>query len=730
MRWSWNLVGYVALGASLAGAAHGVATTTAGDVDALRAALAGAGPRLFAARIAVAEFYVTHNRMPGSSEELGLPLPSRAQMAGVSIEAAGTIQLTVSRGEPRPALRVFLVPRLSPQGLSWSCVSPDIAGIATVLRGCRFDASYEPRPAPEPATLPNTVIVTIEGWTFRIDPRDYVSGSTATIDPAKVPGLSAQGREQLVETILTNVEQRISRLDDVVYLAGWLASLGPSSRPLLERHLEDKPAIAAAALLALCDVGPRLVPMAQMKHCAATTTPQAAVAVLEINRRVERQLRDPTDHSHDALGGIVDCHAALAVVSSLGAGARPVAAPLSALLGDRRPHVTPGGVDVCAQRDVAVTLLRVLLPDPADRDQADLADAAVLTLVRLTLFDPVRETDARPAGIGSLMDGPDLRARLHDRLSVEVTGWIARCDQVQYSADRLVTDLGVVGFDALLPLLDARANNPPCDPGSAAIRALTQLVRAYPRAAAERYSTVRAVLTRDDLVTAALTLRAAGDPGVAVDLDRLLTQAGVTPFEVRGGRVIFPGSAELHWKPYDEWRVPVEGPPASTAGLQAAYRGFAQQWTDCRIPLDDERIWLSVLRAKRLFVFPCQEDEPALMVIGSPVGFKAMRVPDRLHGVTYAPQDTIVGVSDVDGDGNLEVLIAVPCDGRDAKCAEGLVPDTYEFFEEDGEWFTWFRASAAQSTSAGSQPALRSARDPALARDRCVREIDDAPGRM
>jgi hypothetical protein len=226
------------------------------------------------------------------------------------------------------------------------------------------------------------------------------------------------------------------------------------------------------------------------------------------------------------------------------------------------------------------------------------------------------------------------------------------------------------------------------------VRALGELVRAYPRAAAQRYAAANTVPTRDDLIAAALNLREAGNPELAADLDRLLTRAGVTAFEVRGGRVTFPAAPRLQWKPYDDWRIPLPGPPASSAGLQAAYRGFAQRWSECRVPIDDERIWLSVLQAKRLFVFACDEQEPALIVIGSPRGFKAMRIPDRLRGIATAPRDVIAGVSDVEGDGNLEVLIAVPCDGRDAACAEGRVPDSYELLQEDGDWFTWFRPRA------------------------------------
>jgi hypothetical protein len=50
-----------------------------------------------------------------------------------------------------------------------------------------------------------------------------------------------------------------------------------------------------------------------------------------------------------------------------------------------------------------------------------------------------------------------------------------------------------------------------------------------------------------------------------------------------------------------------------------------------------------------------------------------------------------VGIGDVDRDGNLEVLMVQSCDGRDPDCADGTVPDTYVLFEEDGDWFTWFR---------------------------------------
>ena len=667
------------------------------DVDVLRAALGGAAARIVAARIAIAEYYVTYNRPPTSSQEVGLGPASSVETVGISIESAGVIRLAVAQGESLSRLRVFLVPRLTPRGLAWSCVSPDIAAIATILRDCRFDATYEPKPE-TPATLeakanPDLVIVTIEGRSLRIVPSAYISGSTATIDPGMVPGLSAHGREDLIDAVLTHVQPRIARLDDLLYLAAWLKSVAPVGRLLPERHLQGDPPVAAAALLALCDVRPRLLPQTRTEPCAATTMPQAAAAIGEINRRVEQQLHDPTDHPYSALRGIVDCHDVVAVVAALGPAARPVAASLGALLGDRRPHLAPGNVDLCKQRDIAVTLLRMLLTDPLDPQQADLADTAALALVQLTLFDPAGERDAKPAGIGALMDSQDMHLRLKDRLKDDIARWIEHCDQVQNAAIAGIGDLGVLGFDVVLPLLDARVNDPPCDPGNAAFHALTTLVGTYPREAGARFFETRAVPTRDDIITAALALREAGGPAVATDLDDLLTKAGVTAIEVHDGLVTFPGAPHLHWKPYDEWRVPSAGPAASTAGLQAAYRGFALRYGQCRIPVHDERIWLSVQRAKRLFVFPCGEDDPALLVIGSPAGFKAMRVPERLGSITFSPQDAIVGVGDADGDGNLEVLMVVPCDGRDPDCADGRVPDSYEFFEEDGDWFTWFRAS-------------------------------------
>jgi hypothetical protein len=688
----------VAAAASFLGVASVSAAAEPQDADALRAHLVRAIPRVIAARTAVAEFYVTHNRPPASLEEVGLAPSNRADAVDVSIQSAGVIRLALARRRDAPPLRVFFVPSLGERGFAWACISPDIPIIATILRDCRFDASFEPQrdtqASIEAPTLPNHLTITVEGQTFRIDPRDYLNGANATIDVATIPGLSAQGREQLVDFVLSRVEERITQLDDVLNLASWLQKLGASRRPLLERHLQDKPAIAAAALLALCGVDARLVPIREVQACLAVTRPDAAGAVEEINQRVERQLQDPIDHPHGAAGGILDCHAVVRVVVTLGAAARPVAPSLARLVGDRRAHVTAGGVDVCRQREVVVALLRVLLSEPPDADQADLADTAALALVTMTLFEPVHEVDAAPAGTGGLMDARDMHARLAARLSAQVGAWVGRCDQVQYSADRLISDLGVIGFDVLLPMLDARAGVPPCDPGSAAVRALGELVRAYPRAAAQRYAAANTVPTRDDLIAAALNLREAGNPELAADLDRLLTRAGVTAFEVRGGRVTFPAAPRLQWKPYDDWRIPLPGPPASSAGLQAAYLGFAQRWSECRVPIDDERIWLSVLQAKRLFVFACDEQEPALIVIGSPRGFKAMRIPDRLRGIATAPRDVIAGVSDVEGDGNLEVLIAVPCDGRDAACAEGRVPDSYELLQEDGDWFTWFRPRA------------------------------------
>jgi len=705
MRWAAPFLGSMVAAAWLLGAGVAFAAEARDDTDALRTALSGAAGRIVAARTAVAEFYVSQGRPPTNSAEAGLPPPSRSEAVHVSIEAAGVIRLAIATAELRPGSQVYLVPRFTSQGIAWSCVSPD-AAIAAIVTGCRFQPSYEPAPE-TPASLeakanPQVQFITIEGRRFRIDPLAYISGRTDTIDPNWETGLSAQGREQLIDAVLASLHGRIARLDELLYLSAWLQSVGPDVLSLLERHLEDEPSIAAASLLAICGVGPRLFDRLPTQPCLAASAPSTAIAIEEINRRVEQQLRDPTDHPYWTPRGVADCHGAIAVVAALGAAARPVAASLGGLLGDRRPHDAPGSVDLCRQRDIVVTLLRMLLAVPIDRAPGDLIDAAALELVRLTLFEYDR--DASPARLGALMDARDMRGRLHYRLKTDVARWIERCVPVAYSASARIADLGVLGFDALVPLLDARGDNPACDPGSSALNALGPLIAAYPREAAARYFTARGAPTRDDFITAALTLREAADPDLNGKLDDLLARTGYQAIEVDDGRVTFPGAPHLAWSPYADWRLPLAGPPADTAASRSAYRDLAAGSPNCRIPVDDEDAWRSVQGAKRLFVFACDESE-VLIVIGSPAGFKVMRLPERLAGMPIS-SDAILGVGDADHDGNLEVLLVQPCDGRDPDCADGRVPDTYALVEEDGDWFTWFRVPSGRAGTEG-QPKTR-----------------------
>ena len=651
------------------------------------------------ARYAVAEFFVTYQRMPTSSKEAGLEGALSSERFEVSIVSAGVIALALAADGSGPRVHLFLIPGVTPSALVWKCVSNDIPEVADLVPSCAFDPGYMPTfetpESLEAKANPGLLILNIDGQRFRLYPEGVMSGSpSSAVGAPEFERLSEAGRERFITTILDRVASELDSLDRVLSVASWLEAMGPSARPILERRIVGEPSTGAAALLALCRVAPRPTQTGVVNYCAATASTRAPEAVKRLNELAGRQLRDPYDHPNYA-GRVFDCSGAIAVLAALGQWARPEANALGALLDDARTEMWPGGRNHCKRRDVAVTLLRILLTaPPPDTSNPELIDSAVAALARIVMFGPV-DRDAKPAELGALLDAQtELREHFSRRIGVLANGWAAReCKSISYETPTLITDLGMLGFDALQPLLDRTADSTgECNSphGGVELRALAALLAAYPGQATNRYRMAHTGYARDAFINAALdVVRQTDDSRTKNLLDRFLVEVRYAPIHVVPFAVSFPGNPELKWIAYPNWTIAFSKDSPSK-DLRAAYRDFAALWPDCAIPVDDESAWRSVEHAKRLFVFPCGSDEPSMVAIGSPEGFKRMQLPDRLAGLQL-DKDAIVGVSDVDNDGNLEILLVVHCDGREPGCADGDIPDTYEFLEEDGDQFSHFR---------------------------------------
>ena len=652
----------------------------------------------YPARAAVAEFFVSQQRMPTSSKEAGLEGALSSERFEVSIVSAGVIALALAASGSGPRVHVFLIPGVTTSALVWKCVSNDIPEVADLVPSCTFDPGYVPTfetpESLEAKANPGLLILNIDGQRFRLYPEGVMSRSTSgVVNAPEFEKLSETGREQLITTMLDRVASELDSLDRVLSVASWLEAMGPSARPILEQRIVGEPSTGAAALLALCRVVPIPTQTGEANSCAATASTRAPEVVKRLNELAGRQLRDPYDHPIYGSRAF-DCSGATTVLAALGPAARPGASALGPLLDDPRTELWPGGRNDCKRRDVAVTLLRNLLATPPDTTNSELIDAAVATLARIVMFGPV-DRDAKPAKLGALLDArTELREHFSRRIAVLANGWAAReCSSISYETPALITDLGMLGFDALQPLLDRTADSTDeCSNshGGIELRALAALLAAYPGQATNRYRMAHSGYARDAFINAALDIvRETDDSRTKTLLDRFLVEVRYAPIHVVPFAVSFPGNPELRWMPYPNWTIPfAKGTPPKD--LRTAYREFAERWPDCAIPADDESAWRSVERAKRLFVFPCGSDEPSMVVIGSPEGFKRMQLPERLAGLRL-DKDAIAGVSDVDNDGNLEVLVVMHCDGREPGCADGDIPDTYEFVEEDGDRFSHFR---------------------------------------
>jgi len=155
------------------------------------------------------------------------------------------------------------------------------------------------------------------------------------------------------------------------------------------------------------------------------------------------------------------------------------------------------------------------------------------------------------------------------------------------------------------------------------------------------------------------------------------------------GEPRFPQGSGLQWSPAADWTLgpgPLRGAVMAPEQLRAGLHGLMAALPGCRAPLEEDTMLRRASAGKTLMLFPCEGTAPPAVVIASPAGFRQMHLPERLdgfddRGAARVPAATqIVAVSDVDGDGRLEILTR-----------RRVWTDTYEYdlSEESGDWFTY-----------------------------------------
>ncbi len=712
----------------------------------------------------MAEFYAENGRFPDRDDEVRLGGTSSERTAGprVRVLAGGSIELAFDGFSEIGSGRVFLVPSLTSSNLSWQCVTPDLASLSRIAPECRFERGFVPsrRPALAAITGPPGATMVVhdeDGGSYELDidqlVRDeFATGRTYSLRPQDVFRLATEGsRERLVAAILARTANRVGDARSLGRLARIFVDGGPGLIPILDARLAQAPPDSAAAgLLAVCE----LVRRQTSQHSAedaftSCIRRRAARLPLVIGHAVavsqEALQRFPRESE--------PCFQVMRVLRGAGPAARRALPDITALLDDDgkgEPPVSGAAAarrQECGREDVRATLVEILLSVPRDPASTLLAARAVDEFAAATMAprSPQRPQDAIPAGlhVDVLLDTIPWTDALRQRLEAAVVARLVRCEP--FEPDR-VEDLGRMGVGVLSLALDhwQTAGCPPDQrrraleresqsPAAAVGRvddALVDLLRRYPETAQLHYDRTPSVWTRDHLIEAALAIveppegeSAAGrrtreekEHRALSVLKSLLDAVGCVPvtFDEKG-TPRFPADSKLVWAPLRDRAIAssVAEPfgAEATSRARGALAQVAAGAPGCEIPLDDPTTLRRALTGKALFTFPCGAGAPALVVIGSPAGFKVMNFPERLNGLptlgaadrSDQAADQILAVSDVDGDGDLEVLTR----RRLCDTCRGW-PETewyaYDLSEESGDWFTYLTrprvaASAARPKS-------------------------------
>jgi hypothetical protein len=685
---------------------------------------------------AVAGYYAAKGRFPPREEEVrASSTAAHPAAASVRIMAGGAVQLSFDTHSPLGLGHIYLVPYFVDSRLSWVCVSPNFSSLPRVAPDCRYARDYSPYDSSSAARLTGApqdwiTVHNLDGGSYKLDVDALLREGRVIGESfqnwrsnALFPLMTAQSRAEVIGRAMQRATGRLPDARALNWFAQILIDSGPSSIASIEARLADSaPDSSAAGLLAICELE-----RSQAEQHAANDVYEVCF------QRHLPQERLAVDHIVGAARGAlattdvesVPCYWILRVLGAAGPAARPALPALTPWL-----DADAGSQDAairraeCGRESLRATLVKILLAEPRDPSLAALADRAVDELVAATLSPH----DSRPesARLTSLLDTVPWSDALQRRLDPIAVGRLAICDPLE--PDRLAT-LGRLGAGMLTLLFDhwqdmgcpreewirrlAYYSQTPAASETRMGWMLTDLMQRYPDTARLHYDRTRSVFTRDHLVESALVLTASPekqaadgnwrDPPVSkravAILGALLSDIGYVDVSFsEKGVPRFPKASNLHWLPLRDWAIALESRDSGKANaapdLLAALAQLAAAAPGCRIPAADETVVGRAGAGKALFVFPCDKDSPPQIVIGSPGGFKVMHFPERLNGFAEwdgtggSAAERIMAVSDVDGDGNLEILtrrrVCDNCKGwTEAESFE------YDLSEESGDWFTY-----------------------------------------
>ena len=714
---------------------------TTAEPSGWRTALALAQP----AKTAVATFYMENNRLPARDNEVQLekPPPAGPGDPGVRVLAGGSIELSFDRSSGLGPGKAFLVPNLVSSRLSWECVTPDLASLPRIAPDCRFAPGYSPPRNPlaaRPTGPPEARLLVHDrdGRSYELDidrlVRDeFVSGESYSMRAEDVFRLATEeSRVRLVAAIMARMAGRVGDARSLAHLTRLFLDGGQDLVPALDARLPQAPPDSAAAgLLAVCELLRQQVDQHTQEDAYLSCIRQRAARLpLAIEHAVavsQRALQQPPRES-------APCFEVLRVLRTAGTAARPALPALTALLDDgARPasDAVAARRQECGREGVRATLVEILLSEPQDPSLASLAPRAVDEFVAATLAPRSRERPqdalSETRHLTSLLDSVAWTDAVRQRLESVVVARLERCDPLE--PDR-IGDLGRLGVGVLTLVLDHwQTAGCPAEQRRVALEKesrslafaesrvgdmLAYLLLRYPETARLHYERSPSVWTRDHLIEAALAILEPPEGESAAErrsreqeqrraisaLKAMLDGVGyvAVAFDDKGAPRFAAGS-KLVWSPLSDRAIAENAPPPSgedMARSRASLARVAAGAPDCRIPLDDQTALRRALAGKALFTFPCGAGAPALVVIGSPAGFKAMNLPERLNGVraisatdrSDQAAEQILAVSDVDGDGNLEVLTRRrQCDTCDGWNESDWY--LYDLSEESGDWFTY-----------------------------------------
>lgn len=575
---------------------------------------------------------------------------------------------------------------------------------------------------PTPPPEAQVAVRNSDGRSYDLDVDGLVREGRVTDDPFmnwQPEALFSLMTEQSRADVIANAMQRAGPFPNaraLKRLAEFLIAAGPSSIPAIDARLaRSRPDGSAAGLVAICEIeGTRAG-----QHGGEDAYETCFQERLEKARpAVERAVAMAAESLALTAPESVPCYWILRVLGAAGPAARPVLPALARLLdAGTNSETAAKRRGECSRANISATLVKILVPKPRDESLAALTDRAVDDLVAATLVRP--DTLPQSAHLASVLDTVPASGSLDRRLETTVVDRLKNCDPIE--SERLLV-LGRLGIGVLVRILD-HWQDMGC-PRDEWIRALAlrswqpagaemflnwtlvkQLER-YPDMASPLYDRTRSVFTRDHIVEAARVVveppeQQAAEERVSPPLEKQRAIATLMAFLSRIGYVAvafteegtprFPEASKLRWLPLDDRAIVFQADDSADAkarpDLRAALKRLAAATPGCHIPIDDEGVLLRSAAGKALFVFPCETGAPPQVVVGSRAGFKVMHFPARLSfQEPDAPDSGILAVSDVDGDGNLEILTRRRVCRDDPGCFE------YDLSEESGDWFTHLTA--------------------------------------